>query len=77
MGGMGIIMLLGLLVIAIVIGAAIYLALRAGGAGPGEVQSPDAVELLRRRLAAGEITTDEYLERESALGDREPARGRR
>ena len=73
MDGMGIMMLIGLLVIAIVIGAAIYIAIRAGGRAD---RSPDARELLQRRLAAGEITTDEYLERESALGP-EPARRRR
>ena len=73
MSGMGLLMLVALIVIAVVIGVAIYLAIRAG---TGERRrEPDAHELLRKRLASGEIAPEEYYERESALGP--PAGARR
>ena len=80
MGGMGLMMLVGLLVVAIVIGVAIYLAIRAAHAGrprEPEAREPEARELLQRRLASGEITPEEFYERESALRDAQPAGRRR
>ena len=75
MGGMGIMLLIGLLLLAVVIGVAVYLGTRAARAGgPSE---PTAREMLRQRLARGEITTDEYYERESALGDSDKSVRRR
>lgn len=68
MGGMGAMMLIGLLVLAIVIGLAVYLAVRAAQA-TGSQSEPTAREVLQQRLARGEITSDEYYERESALRD--------
>lgn len=65
MGGMGVLMLVGVVLIAIVIGTAIYLAIRAGSGAREQVEGPR--ELLERRLASGEITPEEYYERESAL----------
>jgi uncharacterized membrane protein len=72
MGGMGLFMLLALILIAIVIGTAIYLAIRAGSPSGRQVEGPR--ELLERRLAAGEITPEEYYERESALRSGQPNR---
>lgn len=69
MGGMAIWMVLGLLVVAAVIGGAIYLAIRAG---VGEGGRADAKATLRGRLAAGEISAEEYRERTAALGDSSP-----
>jgi uncharacterized membrane protein len=68
MGGMGAMMLIGLLVLAIVIGLAVYLAVRAAQATRSESE-PTAGEVLQQRLVRGEITSDEYYERESALRD--------
>lgn len=66
MGGMmGTMMLLGLLLLAIVIGVAVYLGVRAAQR-PGK-QELTAHEALQHRLAAGEITPEEYYERDSAL----------
>lgn len=75
MGGMGALMLVGLLLVAVVIGVAVYLAVRGAQAWSG--REPDALELLRRRLASGELTTEEYYERESALREAQPKRRRR
>lgn len=75
MGGMALMMLAGLLVVAIVIGVAIYLAIRAAHAG--RPREPEARELLQRRLASGEITPEEFYERESALRDAQPVGRRR
>ena len=75
MGGMGLFMLLGIVLIAIVIGTAIYLAIRAGSATRQQVEGPR--ELLERRLASGEITPEEYYERESALPRGEPTISKR
>lgn len=75
MGGMGLMMLIGLVLIAVVIGVAVYLAVRAAQAnGPHETT---ARETLQQRLARGDITPDEYYERESALRDSEGAGSRR
>lgn len=67
MGEMTLWMLLGLLVIAAVIGGAIYLAIRAGVGEHG--RAADAKATLRGRLAAGEISTEEYRKRTAALAD--------
>lgn len=76
MGGMGIMLLIGLLLLVIVIGVAVYLGTRAArSGGPREATARD---MLQQRLARGEITTDEYYERESALGHSDKSvRGRR
>jgi len=75
MGEMTLWMLVGLLLVALVIAAAVYLAVRAAGDGGGREGGPRAT--LRRRLASGEISTEEYREREAALDDRSsrPDRG--
>lgn len=72
MGGMGVMMLVGLVVLAIVIGAAVYLAVRA--AQPSGHRAPTARETLQQRLARGDITPEEYYERDSALRDAEVER---
>ena len=76
MFGMGLMMVLGLLLVVAVLGAAVYLGVRA--AQPRSGLQPTARENLQQRLAAGQITPEEYYERESALRDGDPpARGRR
>jgi uncharacterized membrane protein len=75
MGGMGLFMLVGLILVAVVIGSVIYVAIRAGSGGRREVEGPR--ELLDRRLASGEITPEEYFERESVLRSAQPSKGRR
>ena len=76
MTGMGLMMVVGLLLLAAVVAGAVYLGVRA--AQPRVAQQPTARENLQQRLAAGQITPEEYFERESALRDSEPpARGRR
>ena len=74
---MGVFMLLGLLVVGAVLAGAIFLGVRYGlGA---QRKDEDARATLDRRFAAGEIDSDEYHERASALRSLEPAgrRGRR
>lgn len=75
MGEMTLWMLVGLLLVALVIAAAVYLAVRAAGDRGGREGRPRAT--LRQRLASGEISTEEYREREAALDDRlsRPDRG--
>lgn len=75
MSGMGLMMLIGVLLVALIIGVAIYLAVR-GALHRGD---PDAepLEILQRRLAAGELTADDYFERESALRNSQSSRRRR
>ncbi len=68
-------MLVGLLVLLAVVGGVTYLAVRSGR--PHLPAGDDARTLLDRRLAAGEITPEEYFERESALRSSEPRRSRR
>lgn len=72
---MGAMMLLGLLVLALVIGVAVYLGVRAGQR-PANKQEVTAHDALRHRLAAGDITPEEYYERESVLRDSETPRRR-
>jgi F0F1-type ATP synthase membrane subunit c/vacuolar-type H+-ATPase subunit K len=71
MGGMGLMMLVALLIVAIVIGFAIR-----AGVGGG-IREPEPREVLQRRLAAGEITAEDYYERESALRESQVGRRRR
>lgn len=77
---MGVWMLLGLVLVALLLGGAIYLGVRAG-VGPRRedrrVGRDDARSELDRRLASGEIDLDDYHERASALRSLErPARRR-
>lgn len=65
MGGMGIMMVIVVIVGAVAIAAAVYLGVRA--ATRDDRQQSNAREILEQRLAAGEITTDEFYERESTL----------
>lgn len=74
MGGMGLMMVLGVLFVAAILGTAIYVAIRA--ASPRR-QLDGPRELLDRRLADGDITPEEYYERESVLRSSEPVRRRR
>ena len=75
MAGMGALMLIAFLVVVVVIGVVVYFAVRAG-IRSGD-RDPDARELLQRKLAAGEISTEEYYERESVLANAPSRRGRR
>lgn len=74
MGGMGLMMLVGLLVVAAVIATAVYLAIRAASPSSRE---PLPLEKLQERLASGEITPEDYYERESALRSGQSSTGRR
>ncbi len=61
---------LGALVLLAIVAAGVYLGVRAArGLGDRDALGPEdaARGLLDRRLAAGEIGTEEYYERESAL----------
>jgi len=58
-------MFVGLLVLLAVLGAAAYIGMRA--LRRGEPRRESAREVLDRRLAAGELSPEEYFERESAL----------
>ena len=62
---MGIWVLMLLLILLAGVAAAVYVGVRA--AGRRRPQDPSAVDVLDRRLAAGEIDADEYHERLSAL----------
>jgi uncharacterized membrane protein len=78
--GLGMLMMLvGFLVFLAAIGAAVYLGTRAASRPDGgELEQGDSPRaLLDRRLASGEISTEEYYERESALRDAQPVTGRR
>ena len=76
MAGMGVMMLIAFLVVLALIGLVVYFAVRAGVRSAD--RDPDARELLQRQLAAGEITPEEYYERESVLSSHAPSRrGRR
>jgi uncharacterized membrane protein len=80
MAGMGLWMVVVVIAVAAVLGTAIYLGIRAALAArrPSELERPR--ELLDRRLATGEITPEEYYEREAVLRSNEPVgrrRGRR
>ena len=75
MGFMSLWALVGLLVLLALVGGVAYLAVRSGR--PHLPPVDDARTLLNRRLAAGEITPEEYFERESALRSGEPPPSRR
>ena len=78
MDAMGLMMLLAVLVFALIIGLAVYAGVRTGLAGGRpDRDAPDARELLQRRLAAGEISAEEYYEREAVLRESQPERRRR
>lgn len=74
MGGMAIVMVIVAIIVIGGLVAAVYLGVRAVRApAAGEVEEP-AQAVLYRRLAQGEISSEEYYERESALRSAEPSR---
>ena len=75
MSGMGMMMLIGLILLAIVIGVAVYLGVRATQTREPRQLTPR--ERLQHRLADGEITPDEYYEREAVLREGERSGQRR
>lgn len=76
MESMGIFMLLGLLIVAAALAGAVFLGVRFGLGGTRR-RGEDAHAILERRLAAGEISSDEYHERASALRSGQPSGRRR
>ncbi len=70
-GGMGLWMLLGILILLALIAGAVYLGVRAAGSRSGQLETAgtgdSARAVLDRRFAAGEISSEEYYERDSAL----------
>jgi uncharacterized membrane protein len=76
MGGMGLWMVVVVIAVAAVLGTAIYLGIRAALASRRKPELERPRELLGRRLATGEITPEEYYEREAVLRSDEPV-GRR
>jgi len=73
MGSMGLMMLLGTLAVFALIVAAVYVGVRlARGSSAGD----SARAMLDRRFASGEISAEEYYERESALRSARAGRGR-
>ncbi len=73
MGSMGLMMLFGLFALFALIAAAVYVGVRlARGTGSDESARP----VLDRRFAAGELSAEEYYERESALRSAAPASGK-
>ena len=80
-GFMSLWMVVGLVVIIALVGGAAALAARVGrphlSSGDDTRTLDDARTLLDRRLASGEITPEEYFERESALRSGEPRPSRR
>ncbi len=80
MSGMGwlmmLLMVVGAVLLIAAIAVAVWLVVRSTQKDRAELPE-SAREVLDRRLAAGEISSDEYYERESALRSAEPARRRR
>lgn len=77
MGLMAVVMVLVALVVVGGLVTAVYFGVRALRP-PGDHQvEGSARALLDRRLAAGEISAEEYYEREAALRDTQPVTGRR
>ncbi len=75
MAGMALLWILALLLLGLVIAAGIFVGVRAAHRLRGDRESP--LEVLERRLASGEISEQEYYERESILrSSRTPGRGR-
>ncbi len=72
MTGMGLMMLLALLFAALLIGVVVFVAVRAAHAR--RPTPPTGMETLKQRLASGEITPEDYYERESVLRESQPAR---
>ncbi|MGI8414154.1 MAG: hypothetical protein ACR2LV_10575 [Solirubrobacteraceae bacterium] len=72
MASMSLWMLIGLLVLLALVAGVAYLAVRAGRPHVGH--GDDARAALNLRLATGEISSEEYFERESALRAGEPMR---
>jgi len=72
-GSMMLAMLVCVVVLLAAIGVAVYLGPRAARRIEGGVENV-ARELLDRRLATGEISPEDYYEREAALRDAVPAR---
>ena len=70
-------MLIGLIILLAAAGAIVYLGIRAGRRGDSLEEGDSARALLDRRLAIGEISAEEYYERESALRDAQPVARRR
>lgn len=77
MGLMALAMIVVAVIIAVAVGVAVYGAIRAARGSRSELEGARAV--LDRRLASGDITPEEYFERESALrsGEVAPQRRRR
>lgn len=75
MGAMGWWWLVGLLVVVLLVTAIVALALRSSG--PRAAAPPDEPrEVLRARFARGEISREEYEERDALLSGRAKARAR-
>jgi putative membrane protein len=70
MGWMSLWMVLGLVVLAAVIAAGVYYGRRFLGPEQSRHETPS--EVLDRRLAAGEISPEEYSERKAMVGNGEP-----
>jgi len=75
MGGMALVALVGLVILAATVGVAVYLGVRAAHQRAFRARGPR--DVLQERLAAGELSVDEYHERDSALRDAESSSGRR
>ena len=77
MGLMALAMIVVALIVAVAVGTVVYGAIRAARGSGSELEGARAV--LDRRLASGDITPEEYFERESALrsGEVTPRRRRR
>jgi uncharacterized membrane protein len=71
MGWMSLWMVLGLVVFLAVVAGAVYIGIQVT---QGNDDDPGPQELLERRLASGEISPEEYAERQSALRGGPPAR---
>ncbi len=72
MTGMGLMMLLALSFAALLIGVVVFVAVRAANAR--RPTPPTGLETLKQRLASGEITPEDYYERESVLRESQPTR---
>lgn len=75
MGLMALAMIVIAVIIAVAVGVVVYGAIRATRGSRSELDDPRAV--LNRRLASGDITPEEYFERESVLRSGEAGQPRR
>lgn len=73
---MGIFMLLGLLIVVAALAGAVFLGVRFGLGGTSR-RGEDAHAILERRLAAGEISSEDYHDRAAALRSLQPSVRRR